>query len=71
MLDLHLVVEEVRGCGLGYIRIWATPPRRLVFWDGAPSPTEGSSDLVHLRYHVGLSPLLPDQPLPNLVQPIG
>jgi len=23
-----------RGDGLGYIRIWATPPRRLVFWDG-------------------------------------
>ena len=23
---------------VGYIRIWATPPRRLVFWDGAPSP---------------------------------
>ena len=23
--------------GLGYIRIWVTPPRRLVFWDGAPS----------------------------------
>ena len=26
------------GDGLGYIRIWATPPRRLVFWDGAPNP---------------------------------
>ena len=25
------------GYGLGYIRIWATPSRRLVFWDGAPS----------------------------------
>jgi len=24
--------------GLGFIRIWATPPRRLVFWDGVPSP---------------------------------
>jgi len=23
---------------LEYIRIWATPPRRLVFWDGAPRP---------------------------------
>ena len=23
--------------GLGYIKIWATPPR-LVFWDGTPSP---------------------------------
>ena len=23
---------------LGYIRIWVTPPRRIVFWDGAPSP---------------------------------
>ena len=30
-----------RGDGLGYIRIWATPPRRLVFWDGAPSPSSG------------------------------
>ena len=26
------------GDGLGYIRIWATPPRKLVIWDGAPSP---------------------------------
>ena len=26
------------GDGLGYIRIWVTPPRRLVFWDGLPSP---------------------------------
>ena len=25
------------GDGIGYIRIWATPPRKLVFWDGAPS----------------------------------
>ena len=24
--------------GLGYIRIWATPPRRLGFWDGVPNP---------------------------------
>ena len=24
-----------RGDGLGYIRIWATPSKRLVFWDGA------------------------------------
>ena len=24
-----------RGDGLEYIRIWATPLRRLVFWDGA------------------------------------
>jgi len=23
---------------LGFIRIWATPPNRLVFWDGTPSP---------------------------------
>jgi len=29
-----------RGDGFGYIRIWATPPKRLVFWDGAPSPYE-------------------------------
>ena len=28
-----------RGDGLGFIRIWATPPNRLVFWDGAPSPS--------------------------------
>ena len=28
-----------RGDGLGYIRISATPPKRLVFWDGAPSPS--------------------------------
>ena len=27
------------GDGLGFIRIWATPPNRLVFWDGAPSPS--------------------------------
>ena len=26
------------GDGHEYIRIWATPPKRLVFWDGAPSP---------------------------------
>jgi len=24
--------------GLGFIRIWTAPPRRLVFWDGASSP---------------------------------
>ena len=24
--------------GLGYIEIWATPPKGLVFWDGAPNP---------------------------------
>ena len=30
-----------RGNGLGYIRISVTPPRRLVFWDGAPSPSSG------------------------------
>jgi len=23
---------------LGYIKIWSTPSRRLVFWDDAPSP---------------------------------
>jgi len=27
-----------QGDGLEYIRIWATPLRRLVFWDGASSP---------------------------------
>ena len=32
-----------RGDGLGYIRIWATPPNRLVFWDGAPSTSSSSS----------------------------
>jgi len=26
------------GDGLGYIRIWVTPSRRLVFWDDATSP---------------------------------
>ena len=30
-----------RGDGLGNIRIWVTPPKRLVFWDGAPSPASG------------------------------
>ena len=25
------------GDGLGYISVWATPPNRLTFWDGAPS----------------------------------
>ena len=30
-----------RGDGLGYIRIWVTPAKRLVFWDGAPSPSSG------------------------------
>ena len=23
------------GDGIGYISVWATPPRKLVFWDGA------------------------------------
>ena len=27
-----------QGDDLGYITIWATLPRRLVFWDGGPSP---------------------------------
>jgi len=27
-----------RGDDLGYIRIWATPRRKLVFWDGALIP---------------------------------
>jgi len=26
------------GDDLLYTSIWATPPRRLVFWDGAPGP---------------------------------
>ena len=26
------------GDGFGFIRIWATPPNRLVFWDGVLSP---------------------------------
>ena len=30
-----------RGNGLGLIGIWATPPIRLVFWDGAPTPSFG------------------------------
>ena len=29
------------GDGLGYIRIWATPPKWLVFWDGSLSPSIG------------------------------
>ena len=28
-----------RGDGLENIKIWATPPKKLVFWDGAPSPS--------------------------------
>ena len=28
-----------RGGGLENIRIWAIPPKRLVFWDDAPSPS--------------------------------
>jgi len=28
--------------GLAYIRIWVTPPRRLVFWDGIPSPSDSA-----------------------------
>jgi len=32
----RLFVRE--GGIVRYIRIWATPPRRLVFWDGAPGP---------------------------------
>ena len=35
-----------RGDGLGFIRIWATPPKRLVFWDGAPIPLEGLGELL-------------------------
>ena len=31
-------ISARHGDSLGYIRIWATPPRRLVFWDGSPSP---------------------------------
>jgi len=27
-----------QGDFLGYIKIWDIPPRRLIFWDGAPSP---------------------------------
>ena len=34
------------GDGLGYIRIWATPPKRLVFWDGASSPTDWSTNVL-------------------------
>ena len=32
------------GDGLGYIRIWAILPRRLVFWDGVPSPSFAKGD---------------------------
>ena len=34
----HSPTSTKYGDGLAYIRIWATPPKRLVFWDGAPSP---------------------------------
>ena len=27
-------ISARRGDGLEFIRIWATPPNRLVFWDG-------------------------------------
>ena len=33
------IVPHRRVDGLGYIRIWVTPPRRLVFWNGAASPS--------------------------------
>ena len=35
------LISTRHGDGLEHIRIWATPLRRLVFWDGAPSPTTG------------------------------
>ena len=41
-----------RRDGLGYIRIWATPPQRLVSWDGAPSPTKmmyANQNLLNLK----------------------
>ena len=31
------------GDGLGYIRIWATPPKGLIFWDGAQVFRSGES----------------------------
>ena len=38
-----------RENGLENIRIWATPPKRLVFWDGAPSPSEHEYKRVRIR----------------------
>ena len=35
-----------QGDGLGYIKIWATPLRKLVFWDGVPSPYKWSRSHV-------------------------
>jgi len=45
------------GNGLGYIKIWATPPSRLVFWDGAPS-----SYNHHLPLLLGLTHLSVSRP---------
>ena len=42
-----------RGDGLGYIRIWAAPPKRLVFWNSAPSPTWYQSHAPNLVVCVG------------------
>ena len=40
------------GDGPAYIRIWATQPKRLVFWDDAPSPTI-FHELVHKIHGYG------------------
>jgi len=32
------------GNGLGFIRIWATPPNGLVFWNGAPESLQMISE---------------------------
>jgi len=37
-----------RGDGFGYIRIWAILARRLVFWNGAPSPTKKTSSKIRI-----------------------
>ena len=46
-----------RGDGLEFIRIWATPPIRLVFWDGAPSPSTSNREKRKLRWRGKYQPL--------------
>ena len=51
--DCWVWVEQIvparRRDSVGLISIWATPPKRLVFWDGAPSPSKTSFDRHQLR----------------------
>jgi len=39
----HLVFRYEEGDGLRYIRIWATPLKRLVFWYGVLNLSIGSN----------------------------